>query len=627
MTLPEVSWPFDRVPVSIPTWRPEGRVGLPEARTPRALTLPKVQPLSLLAALLITLCAFIPASPAPQFGGGFYAGESFLATHPVVVAADRMVCSMLGSQQSRAGVIGEDGGHSVGLGGVVFWNFGDTVLSNGGLNPNGIGWSGDRSAADCITLVPGSSAGGAASLLPKADDGELTVWPLGMEATSPDRVHFFYASIVGEDEVDSWQVAGVGLASFDTGTLTADRAFDGLLPWPAGGPLPFRTFSDDEYVYIFLDAASDDWETETILARAPKATIESLSTYQFWQPGIADGGTWVSGLWDDNAGRWSERLDYIEPLWTQPGRHNGIEVAYNEYLDSWLAIYASGFMTSVSVKAADKLTGPWDSAETPLIDCPAFHPDAANGFVCYSGVQHEIYSSDGGRTIYVSYSNGDDYQVYLHEIRLAAAVTQWSDARGRAIYVAGKEPLPGSFAEDGLAFYAADIPTAGFSAIHRWLDVATGQVRYGATRPGAPDAYRDLGIDFYAPADGRSAATTNAAYAPVYRWTRDSGQRYSPLNLMTEGYARQELAFYAGCPDADVDGLSDCVESFIGTDPMVADTDGDALPDGYERAMDGCDALRFDEDGDGVGPLDEVLAGRNPCVRDGRGLRSSNYGA
>ncbi|MEX0785492.1 MAG: hypothetical protein WD939_02535, partial [Dehalococcoidia bacterium] len=246
---------------------------------------------------------------------------------------------------------------------------------------------------------------------------------------------------------------------------------------------------------------------------------------------------------------------------------------------------------------------------------------------CYSGVQHEIYAKDGGRTIYVSYSNDEDYQVYLHEIRLAAPVSQWSDNRGRAIYVAGDAAQPRTFAEDGLAFYAADIPTAGFSAIHRWLDVETGDVRYGATRPGAMDAHHDLGIDFYAPVDARSAAETNAAYAPVYRWTRDGAQRYSPLDLEPEGYARQELAFYAGCPDADADGLTDCVESFVGTDPALADTDGDALPDGYERSTDGCDALRFDEDGDGVGALDEVLAGTNPCLRDGRGLRSSDRGA
>ncbi|MEX0786563.1 MAG: hypothetical protein WD939_08000, partial [Dehalococcoidia bacterium] len=374
MTLPEVSWPFDharsaappfgRLPVSIPTWRPEGRAGLPEAGTPRALSLPSVRPLLLLTALLMALCAFIPASPGPLAAGGSYAGEPFLARHPVVVAADRMVCSMLGSQQSRAGVIGEDGGHSVGLGGVVFWNFGDTVLANGGLNPNGIGWSGDRSAADCITLVPGSSANGAASLLPKASDGELTVWPLGMEATSPDRVHFFYASIVGEDELDDWQVAGVGLASFDTRTLTAERAFDGALPWPAGGPLPFRTLMDGEYVYVFLDAARDDWATDTILARAPAADIESLGAYEFWQPGIGGSGTWVDGLWDEEAGAWSPRLNYIEPLWTQPGRHNGIEVAYNEYLGKWLAVYASGFMTAVKVRAAGEITGPWDTSET-----------------------------------------------------------------------------------------------------------------------------------------------------------------------------------------------------------------------------------------------------------------------
>ena len=56
---------------------------------------------------------------------------------------------------------------------------------------------------------------------------------------------------------------------------------------------------------------------------------------------------------------------------------------------------------------------------------------------CYTAVQHDVYSQDGDRTLSISYSNGEEYQVYLHKIRLAVAVIEWIDDRGRAIYVAG----------------------------------------------------------------------------------------------------------------------------------------------------------------------------------------------
>lgn len=63
--------------------------------------------------------------------------------------------------------------------------------------------------------------------------------------------------------------------------------------------------------------------------------------------------------------------------------------------------------------------------------------------------------------------------------------------------------------------------------------------------------------------------------------------------------------------DSDGDGLRDCEELFIGTDPRLLDTDGDRIPDGVEfRAgmdpRDRSDALK-DNDSDGVRNAEEVL--------------------
>ena len=552
----------------------------------------------------------IPASDHP-----------FLEEHPVVVLTDRFVCSLLGSQQSKAGVVGADGSHSVAVDGVVYWNFGDTVLANGRVIPNSLGWSSDRDASDCITLVPKGTTASSAPLLPRDPDSEQSVWPLGMEETSAGIVHFFYASVVrkngGEDgEVE---VAGVGLASFDAETLEAERAWGGALPWPAGGPLPSRTFADEEYVYVLHTVAVDAWATDTVLARVPKTEIESLSSYEYWQAGDAvTPGRWLAGLWDEEANSWRPELSEIETLWRQTGNHNGVELAYNEFLGRWLAVYASNFMTAVSVRAAEELTGPWDGPETMLVRCPAFHESTGEGFVCYTGAQHEVYARDGGRTIYVTYSNGGAYEVYLHEIRLAAGIRQWRDTYNRAIYLpAGAEP-PVSFAADGLAFYASDIPVPGFSAIHRWVGEESGAVRYGAAEPISAERFVDRGIDFYAPLDASTSDGRNDRFAPVYRWTQGDAERYAALDLAGAGYERHEIAFYAACPDRDNDTLTDCFESFLGTDASSADTDGDGLLDAYERDTPGCDPLVYNDDGDGIPSQEEVLAGTNPCFWGGR---------
>ena len=626
--VPESATPVWRVPLSlplprtVPSWRrgqppsdgeephfvlPKGRVGRGIVSSLRMLLLPLLTTLAVATSLGASPGALLAPPERVE------TREPFLKPRPVVVMADRLVCSLLGSPKATVGIRGEDGSHTVAVDGLVYWDFGDTLLADGSIIPNGLAWSADHDARDCISLEPKQTAGQAAPLLPSKSGEELTVWPLGMEATAPGQVYFYYASVVPDPE-RFWRVAGVGLGSFDTETLTARRAMAGALLWPAGMPLPFRTFADQRYVYVFLHAARDPWATDTILARVAKESIEVPSSYEYWAPG-RDGqpGGWVSDLWVEEAASWDPALNDIEPIWRQPAGHNGVEVAYNPYLKRWLAVYTSGFMTSVNVRAADRITGPWDSGETVLVDCTAFHPPPQESYVCYTGAQHEVYMRDGGRTIYVSYSNWDSYQVYLHEIRLAAPVRQWTNERGRALYLAGDSQPPEGFRQDGLAFYASDIAVPGVAPIHRWLHIEGGRVRYGATPPYPPDAYQDLGVDFHAPATAADAEATHALHAPVYRWSLGDLERYSPLNLGPAGFARHETAFYAPCPDFDNDGLTDCLESFIGSDAHDADTDGDGPNDGYEHATPGCDPLTYNDDGDGVPTALELLGGTNPC--------------
>ncbi len=64
--------------------------------------------------------------------------------------------------------------------------------------------------------------------------------------------------------------------------------------------------------------------------------------------------------------------------------------------------------------------------------------------------------------------------------------------------------------------------------------------------------------------------------------------------------------FRFGDPDPDADGLGDCAEAGLGTDPAVADTDADGLGDGAEVATFATDPLDSDSDDDGLGDGAEV---------------------
>lgn len=71
--------------------------------------------------------------------------------------------------------------------------------------------------------------------------------------------------------------------------------------------------------------------------------------------------------------------------------------------------------------------------------------------------------------------------------------------------------------------------------------------------------------------------------------------------------------------DQDRDGLSDDRERELGTDPTLADSDGDGLDDYEEVVIYGSDPLDADTDGDGLDDGEDVAAGGDPTRQDSDG--------
>lgn len=67
--------------------------------------------------------------------------------------------------------------------------------------------------------------------------------------------------------------------------------------------------------------------------------------------------------------------------------------------------------------------------------------------------------------------------------------------------------------------------------------------------------------------------------------------------------------------DEDCDGLSDSVESILGTDPSLEDTDGDGLSD-YDEFIAGTDPLVSDSDSDGLTDSEEETEGTDALDSD-----------
>ena len=103
------------------------------------------------------------------------------------------------------------------------------------------------------------------------------------------------------------------------------------------------------------------------------------------------------------------------------------------------------------------------------------------------------------------------------------------------------------------------------------------------------------------------------------------GDGASDMVELVASFNPLETDAFQGCEDleekdadTDRDGLTDCDEALIGTDPSLVDTDGDGIPDGLDSILewivnrDGVD----DDDGDGVANGDEVQEHTDPRVTD-----------
>ena len=483
-----------------------------------------------------------PGTPAPGQTATpvLRQGQWFQQPGLPVVIAYRLVCSLANDDAAAASIKWLDAVGSVEADGRSFWLFGDSFL----LGEPGaeaylaapVAVSTDTDASDCVSMTYKASDGKAVPLFATKND-ETTAWPDGSIALEPGYVNFYFASVVRESPTE-WHVRHIGLGRFDTQEMRGERIVEKL--WDAdsgfgaavnGARSPIRL---GDYVMVFLHTS----DGRHILARTPARSLGEASAYSYWT-----GESWST---DPAAAR---------SLWDEPEspfpKHNGLSVRYNQFLGKWLAIYNADLST-LRVRTAQDLTGPW-SDELEWLDCGLIFGDSWP--LCYSAEQNSYLARDDGRTLYVTLSSTFPYAAWLVEFRLGAAVHQWRDSSGRLAY--GTLPPSPGYIDEGVSFYASDVPVPGFSAMYAWEK--DGERIYSPSSPGPEFVRRELA--FYASTSPRVVGS-RVAYDPIYRWDLGLSHLYSPAptGLEVTGYERGPVAFYAVCGDANLDRVSDCLQ-------------------------------------------------------------------
>ncbi len=449
---------------------------------------------------------------------------------PAVVYA-RSLCSFSNDDAHASLVQGADGGDSIVVGGKTWWLFGDTLFeaaSGKQIEQNSIASSDHLRPDGCPQLNYYARNGIAVPFLPK--DGSLTVWPTGAWPVDDHSFDFFTAYVYGSGPY-AYSINEVGLAHLDTTTMQTAILVRKL--WDATSGFPAQVIGtqpvdldDAGRLRIVLQTAA----STKLLARVRPERLADPTAYEYW-----DGQTW------------SNAPASAAPLWSQPHSddpvqklasfENGASIAWNDTRRKYVALVNIGFST-IGARTADRLEGPWSDA-TPWLDCLGFAE--ARVPTCYSPLQHASLATDGGRTILATLTRMATYDVVAYELRLGDAIHEYADTNGEVTY--GVAAARDGSADKGIAFYASDVPLAGFAPVYRWAKGKESQ--YGIDAPG--DGFVRNGVTAFYAAPSASVNGSATEYRPVFDWRKGTTHLLSlqAQGLEQYGYEQGAAAFFA----------------------------------------------------------------------------------
>lgn len=330
------------------------------------------------------------------------AGADAHVTRPLVIGA----VVDLGVLPLPPKGVGRDGGMSGVLGGKVLWSFGDTFLTeknhvdNSSVLSATAGWS---TVADPLALVHAMNGAEPAQLIPYTA-AELAanttdalngyaLWPGALLDVGEATGVIAFEQIKRENG-SGFASIGVGTARIGVDAPMATRTA-GLLFAPPE-PLYVPRVAIGEYVYAFACDKRGFLDFACKLARAPRAMAEVRGAYEFW-----DGGAWTAAI--------ASAAYVIDKTSVAPS------ISYNAYLGKYLAVTCKVVESTVMLRTAEHIEGPWGEAkEIEAGAAGILAPPQADTYNYLCGEHPELAGED---SIVIGYSRPTE--PFRGDVRLA----------------------------------------------------------------------------------------------------------------------------------------------------------------------------------------------------------------
>jgi hypothetical protein len=347
----------------------------------------------------------------------------------------------LGTIPTNPDILGRDGGYSAKFQGNSVWLYGDTFLAK----PNAEGFTliGDSfsytsnlNAQSGITgfTEPLDAAGAPKMILPEtaaeqafnaahnSSSGSCqeqpcgarwALWPASMVVVpamnqttnqSASQALIFYSVVSAEPGNFNFQAIGNSVASWQNLQATPQRPT--VSPEVVAGhpDLLFAenepnfgssSFISNEMLYVYgCGVPSNSSDKGCRLGKVDPANVTQRSAWSYYA----------------GNGNWSSQLSDAVSVFNGEGI---LSVAWNYYLQQYVAIYSATFSQNVMLRTASNPEGPWSRE---VLAFTAMQPAQGN---VYDALAHPEYDANGGQTIYVSYSRSTN-QSFSSQMRIVA---------------------------------------------------------------------------------------------------------------------------------------------------------------------------------------------------------------
>lgn len=236
---------------------------------------------------------------------------------------------------------------------------------------------------------------------------EVRVWCLhGIELGQRLYLYYLTVRMLAEGPMPvNFELIGAGLSVGDRDTMQFRRVSHGgeTIWWPYPQPQFGTTVlrgREDGYLYIYGVTRGNDGVQYCHVCRVPEERIEDLSSYMYY-----NGSEWIA----DRAGS--------KPVMT--GMPNEMSVSWNAHLGCYLAVHSLDLSGQIVGRTSANPWGPW-SEPTVLWRCEAPKIGYAIPYppLIYAGKEHPELAEQGGRILYLTYIEFEEYFPHLVEVEL-----------------------------------------------------------------------------------------------------------------------------------------------------------------------------------------------------------------